>query len=359
MIKREKIELVKGSDIYAGIDVASDIHRVRFIDNLGQEVIKGISFSNDREGFRELEEHMKKFGIDHNIIFGLEPTGDYWKPIGYYLRRKGYKVVLVNPYHIKRTKEIIDNSQQKDDRKDSYLIADLVKQGKYFFPIIPEGIYGEMRELSISWKRTKQQITRLKCYLSNFLAKYFPEYKSIFSDILGKSSFYILSHYPLPEDIKRIGKKRLTKIIKRISKGKIREEKIDRLYERARDTVGIKEGREAAKMFLKEVLKELERLMGRRKKIKEKMKELLKISGYGDYLLSIKGVGVVSACLFLGDIGNPRRYKRASQIEKLAGYNLVEESSGKKKGEKQISKRGRKTLRYVGYFSSQCSDSEE
>jgi hypothetical protein len=71
MIKREKIELVKGSDIYAGIDVASDIHRVRFIDNLGQEVIKGISFSNDREGFRELEEHMKKFGIDHNIIFGL------------------------------------------------------------------------------------------------------------------------------------------------------------------------------------------------------------------------------------------------------------------------------------------------
>jgi len=350
MIKREKIELVKGSDIYAGIDVASDIHRVRFIDNLGQEVIKGISFSNDREGFKELEEHMKKFGIDHNIIFGLEPTGDYWKPIGYYLRSKGYKVVLVNPYHIKRTKEIIDNSQQKDDRKDSYLIADLVKQGKYFFPIIPEGIYGEMRELSISWNRTKQQITRLKCYLSNFLAKYFPEYKSIFSDILGKSSFYILSHYPLPEDIKRIGKKRLTKIIKRISKGKIREEKIDRLYERARDTVGIKEGREAAKMFLKEVLKELERLMGRRKKIKEKMKELLKISGYGDYLLSIKGVGVVSACLFLGDIGDPRRYKRASQIEKLAGYNLVEESSGKKKGEKQISKRGRKTLRYVGYL---------
>jgi transposase len=350
MIKREKIELVKGSDIYAGIDVSSDIHRVRFIDNLGQEVIKGISFSNDREGFRELEEHMKKFGIDHNIIFGLEPTGDYWKPIGYYLRSKGYKVVLVNPYHIKRTKEIIDNSQQKDDRKDSYLIADLVKQGKYFFPIIPEGIYGEMRELSISWKRTKQQITRLKCYLSNFLAKYFPEYKSIFSDILGKSSFYILSHYPLPEDIKRIGKKRLTKIIKRISKGKIREEKIDRLYERARDTVGIKEGREAAKMFLKEVLKELERLMGRRKKIKEKMKELLKISRYGDYLLSIKGVGVVNACLFLGDIGDPRRYKRASQIEKLAGYNLVEESSGKKKGEKQISKRGRKTLRYVGYL---------
>jgi len=350
MIKREKIELIKGSDIYAGIDVSCDIHRVRFIDNLGQEIIRGISFSNDRGGFNKLEEHMKKYGIDHNIIFGLEPTGDYWKPIGYYLKNKGYKVVLVNPYHLKRTKEIIDNSQQKDDRKDSYLIADLVKQGKYFFPIIPEGIYGEMREISISWRRTKQQITRLKCYLSNFLAKYFPEYRSIFSDILGKSSFYILSHYPLPEDIKRLGKVRLTRIIKRVSKGKIKQEKIDRLYEIAKDTVGIKEGKETARMFLKEILKELERLIRRREKLKGKMKDLLMRSGYGDYLLSIRGVGVVSACLFLGEIGDPRRYKKSSQIEKLAGYNLVENSSGKRIGEKQISKRGRETLRYVGYL---------
>jgi len=330
MIKREKIELVRRSIIYAGIDVSCEMHRARFIDNLGQERIRGISFSNDREGFNKLEQHMKKFGIDHNIIFGLEPTGDYWKPIGYYLKEKGYKVVLVNPYHLKRTKEIIDNSQQKDDRKDSYLIADLVKQGKYFFPIIPEGIYGEMRELSISWRRTKQQITRLRCYLSNFLAKYFPEYRSIFSDILGKSSFYILSHYPLPEDIKRLGKERLTSIIKRVSKGKIKQEKIDRLYERAKDTVGIKEGRETAKMFLKEILKELKRLIERRERLRGKMKELLMRSGYGEYLLSIRGVGVVSGCLFLGEIGDPRRYTKSSQIEKLAGYNLVENSSGKR-----------------------------
>jgi len=79
MIKREKIELVRRSIIYAGIDVSCEMHRARFIDNLGQERIRGISFSNDREGFNKLEQHMKKFGIDHNIIFGLEPTGDYWK----------------------------------------------------------------------------------------------------------------------------------------------------------------------------------------------------------------------------------------------------------------------------------------
>lgn len=39
----------------------------------------------------------------------------------------GISVVQVNPYAVKKSKEIEDNSQLKDDRKDSKLIANLVK----------------------------------------------------------------------------------------------------------------------------------------------------------------------------------------------------------------------------------------
>ena len=107
MIKREKIELVKGKRIFVGIDIARRRHQARFIDNLGQETIEGISFLNDRGGFEKLEKHMRGIeNLDHNVIFGLEPSGDYWKPLARYLKEKGYSVVLVNPYHIKRTKVI-------------------------------------------------------------------------------------------------------------------------------------------------------------------------------------------------------------------------------------------------------------
>ncbi len=78
-------------------------------------------------------------------------------------------------------------------------------------------------------------------------------------------------------------------------------------------------------------------------------------TGYKDYLLSIPAVGIVTASLFLGETGNPERYKGAYQIEKLAGLNLVEDSSGKRKGKKVISKRGRPLLRYTGYLAGTCA----
>jgi len=353
MIKREKIELVRRKGIFVGIDIARSRHKARFIDNLGQERIKGISFTNDKEGIEKLEAHMKKIpNLDHNIIFGLEPSGDYWKPLAYYLKSKGYEVVLVNPYHVKRTKEIIDNTQEKNDNKDSYLIADLTKQGKYFFPILPEGIYAKLREVSISWRRTSVQLSRSKCYVSNFISKYFPEYRGIFSDIMGKTSLYILKNFPLPEDIKKIGEKRLRKIIKKVSKGKVKEEKIKMLYERAKNSIGLREGGEIGKIYLREVLLDIERLVERKKKLRKIMEEILEETGYKEYLLSVPGVGVVTGAIFLGEIGDPRNYKRSSQIEKLAGLNLVENSSGERKGEKKISKRGRNTLRYIGYLVS-------
>jgi len=40
-------------------------------------------------------------------------------------------VVQVNGYHVKRTKEVRDNSPAKSDSKDPQVIADLVWQGCY------------------------------------------------------------------------------------------------------------------------------------------------------------------------------------------------------------------------------------
>ena len=61
----------------------------------------------------------------------------------------GISVVQVNPYAVKQTKELEDNSQQKDDRKDPKLIANLVKDGNYGMPYLPEKVYAELRRLSM------------------------------------------------------------------------------------------------------------------------------------------------------------------------------------------------------------------
>lgn len=50
---------------------------------------------------------------------------------------------------------------------------------------------------------------------------------------------------------------------------------------------------------------------------------------------------------FLAEVGDISRFDTTKELQKLAGLALVENSSGKHKGETTISRRGRKRLRYL------------
>ena len=51
----------------------------------------------------------------------------------------------------------------------------------------------------------------------------------------------------------------------------------------------------------------------------------------------------------MAEVGDIRRFDDPKQLQKLAGYAIVKNQSGKHKGESHISYRGRKRLRYVLY----------
>ena len=69
-------------------------------------------------------------------------------------------------------------------------------------------------------------------------------------------------------------------------------------------------------------------------------------------MLTLKGVGAISASVLIGEVGDWRAYSHSRSIEKLAGLNLYEFSSGVHRGNKHISKRGRSLLRHKLYFLS-------
>ncbi len=66
-------------------------------------------------------------------------------------------------------------------------------------------------------------------------------------------------------------------------------------------------------------------------------------------LLAIKGVGIITIAGFIAEVGNIRRFKPPKQIQKYAGLELVESSSGKHRGKIRIRKRGRRKLRRILY----------
>ena len=53
----------------------------------------------------------------------------------------------------------------------------------------------------------------------------------------------------------------------------------------------------------------------------------------------------MSLAMCLGELGNLTRFENVRQMSRMAGYNLIEDSSGKNKTGTKISKRGRKNLR--------------
>lgn len=80
------------------------------------------------------------------------------------------------------------------------------------------------------------------------------------------------------------------------------------------------------------------------------MKKLLDKISYTQYLLSIKGVGIVTAAIFLGELGSPDHFKHFKQIIKYAGYDPTERDSGLLIGRRKISKKGRWLLRKTLFF---------
>ena len=62
-------------------------------------------------------------------------------------------------------------------------------------------------------------------------------------------------------------------------------------------------------------------------------------------MLSVPGIGILTIAGFLAEVGDLNQYDHGQQIIRLAGLNLTENSSGKRKGKTGISKRGRPRLR--------------
>ncbi|SFM57641.1 Transposase [Paenibacillus sp. 1_12] len=106
-------------------------------------------FENSREGFELLADWFRKITMEQgfqDVIIGMEPTGHYGLNLAYYLKEQHILCGVVNPLHVKKSKELDDNSPTKNDIKDAKVIAQLVKDGRYPVPNLLQGIYAELRE---------------------------------------------------------------------------------------------------------------------------------------------------------------------------------------------------------------------
>lgn len=331
----KKLEAITFETLIVGVDIAKHNQWARFVDCRGIEHNKALKFENNRNGFNAILTRIYEIckQEDFNkVIVGMEPTGHYWKAFANFLLKQAkITVVLVNPYHTKKAKELDDNSQTKSDKKDALTIARLVKDGRYFETYLPHDVYAELRGLTTTRHSMNKRKKSIINTITAVLDEYFPEYGTVFKQpFKGKASMHLLKVCPIPKFILELGEDGV----------------LDEIKKAVKKTVGRKK---AARFKIQQLMEELELITNQLKSVEEEMSEALKKTEIAEYLMSIPGIGVVSLATCLGELGDPLRFENARQMSRLAGYNLIEDSSGKNKSGTCISKRGRKNLRSVLY----------
>ena len=86
--------------------------------------------------------------------------------------------------------------------------------------------------------------------------------------------------------------------------------------------------------------------------IEENIKKQIKQVPHLKIITSIKGIKEITAAAIISEVADFKAFRGGKEVEKLAGLNLYEVSSGKHKGEKHISKRGRPLLRKVLFLAT-------
>lgn len=354
--QNKKIEQVKETTLVIGIDIGSESHYARAFDWRGFEYsTKAFQFLNTDTGFEALLEWIEVIKVEREkkeILVGMEPTGHYWFNLGVFLKEHDIRPVLVNPHHVKKSKEFDDNSQSKNDCKDPKVIAGLVKDGRFTDPYIPEGIYADLRNASNLRFRLDSEMTSIKNRLARWFSIYFPEYRQVYRKVDAISGMMILKVAPLPEDIIQLGAQGINGIWRQAKLKGAGMKRARRLFAAAQRSIGINRGSLSARMEFQVLMEDYERKQSQLEEVLTLINQLMEQIPEAKKLQEIKGIGPKTVSGFLAEVGDVRRFTDPKQLQKYAGLAIVENSSGKHQGQTTISRRGRKRLRYLLFEAS-------
>ena len=352
---RQLRQEVRHSEEYliVGIDIAKDRHHAFFGTATGRTLLRRLVFSNDHEGFRKLLDQAEALRVRHGlkkVVYGMEPTANYHKPLGEYLITKGRTVVLVSGVTVKRNRESLDGRWDKHDVKDSANVADLISQGKCLYYEYPSAELRGLRGLLSLKKRLKKQEHGYKVRIRNHLiAQYFPEMDRDY-ERLGAEGLSIVRWCFPPSQMTELD---IEPFIQRVTSRRIRMEKrrrLEEVWEKAGESIGCDgvPGVEHEARVMVEGLRQIREMI---QETEGKIQELCEQFPEYQYLLTIPGFGPDVSAKVLGAIGEADRFQNGKQVLKLAGLDLSADRSGKDsdKAIPEISKRGKADLRYALY----------
>jgi len=296
-------------------------------------------------GFLRLEQHLLTAAeAGQEVWVALEPTGPYGLCLQQWLLERGWMVVLVNPFHVKRTREVHDHHPGKDDCKDPGVIADLVWQGSSRRVRRIGGPYAELRVGFGEWCSLAKRRTALRNEAQALLEVWFPELGRLFADPLSKSVQALIGRYDSPAALLQAGQRSLHATLTAGTHGQ-GGRYAEAIWRGAQASVAVRDGQESRVRALRDLLEQLACVERQQECLRGDLARWLEQTEEGALLRRVPGVGLLTASGLLGECGPLAEFHSGRALEKFVGLNLYRISSGKRHGQVHLAKRGRAAVR--------------
>lgn len=325
---------------FVGIDISKFKHDCAIIDELGDVITTSWSFNNDCEGFSLFRELLN--ALDGEMRIGFESTGHYGHNLKMFLESNNFSFMEINPLLISRFVRGKSLRKTKTDTLDAQSIAQYLMTVEY--KPYPPSFYhmDQLKSLTRFRDSLVQQHSRQLVELTNILDKVFPEFKPFFDGRFSGTALYILAHYQSPEKIANMNAKSYEALRKK-SRGKFSMVKFAQLKTLAKNTVGRSDD------FL---LKQMEITIDIENQLDAKIDEITAqisecIRGLNPPILTIPGIGELTAAVILSEYGDINRFENPAQMLSFAGLEPGYYQSGQAEHGGHMVKHGSSHLRYA------------
>lgn len=329
-----------------GIDVAKRRHNATLLDQEGQTVFRNVTFAHSRQGLDGLLERLAATGQSpRGIVVGMEATGHYWMILFQCLTQAGYSVKVINPI-ITAARRNVTIRGTKTDAVDSFLIAKVLREENPKVSAIPDQDVAALRDLTRLRFECAACAMAEKQRLVALLDLVFPEYAEHFSDLFGMASRQLLAEFPTAEDLAKVDIRRLTRLLKEASRGRMGRPHAQRLKQAARNSFALTGNTDTLAVEIRFIVERLNLLIEQIARLDKRFAQFL--PAQQQLLESIPGLGKVWAPTILAEVlavFHPELKDGGKKLVAAAGIDVRLSESGESAGKGKMSKRGSKYLR--------------
>ena len=273
----------------------------------------------------------------------MESTSHYWLALYSNLQRRGYTVHVFNPIQSNALREMFIR-QVKNDERDCFVIAEVIRFGRYTEGGMPPSDIYELREMCRARFFIVDMVSDLKRKVIALLDQVFPEYETLFTDIFGLTSSELLLNCATPEEILAIDTEKLIEIISVPSRKRFGRQKAEEIQSLAKNSFGILLNYDTMGILIKQHIEHIRFSEQQITELDERIASLF--SKFDTCITTVPGVGPVLGATIFSEIGDISRFSSAAKLAAFAGIDPTVKRSGEFTGtHNRMSKRGSPYLR--------------